>query len=223
MASDAGDGRPARRLLTFGRVEEVRIQVGYRARFEAPAYQQFLLDVPVPEDDGDADADLADLPRLLAALEPVLYVGSDAPQHYSLHHHRWHTSWGPSPDALEIGLLVTTGTRSAAGQAASRDSVARAFRDVLDVLGRPEPEPISRNAAIARARRSAVSAYHLDPATLSLSEEEHHRADRCWSVTLRTPDADEYDVLVGLVDGYAGSAWVRHVHRAEVLDSVGAE
>jgi len=222
MASDPADRRSSRPLLTFGRVEEVRIQVGYRARFDGPAYQQFLLDIPIPEPDGDTDQDLLD-GSLLAALEPVLYVGSDAPRHYSLHHHRWHTSWGPSPDALEIGLLVTTGNRTAASQAASRDSVARAFRDVLEVVGRPEPTPISRNAAISRARRSAVTAYHLDPSTLSLSEEEHHPAGGCWTVTLRTPAADEYDVVVGLVDGYAGSAWVRHVHRTEVLDSVGSE
>lgn len=223
MATDATDRRSSRPLLTLGRVEEVRIQVGYRARFEAPAYQQFLLDIPVPETDGAPDEDLLDGARLLAALEPVLYVGFDAPQHYSLHHHRWHTSWGPSPDALEIGLLVTTGNRTPAVQAATHDGVVRAFHDVLELVGQPEPAPIARNAAIARARRSAVTAYHLDPSTLSLSEEEHHPAGRCWTVTLRTPAADEYDVVVGLVDGYAGSAWVRHVHRAEVLDSVGSE
>ena len=91
-------------------MDRVRVQVGYRARPDGPAHQQFLLDLPVPETDAPATRTRFDESRVLAALEPVLYAGAEAPRHYSLHQHRWHTSWGPSPGALEIGLLVTTGT-----------------------------------------------------------------------------------------------------------------
>jgi hypothetical protein len=214
---------PSRALITLGRVDSVRVQVGYRARPDGAAYQHFLLDVPLPEPDGGSAEDAYDEPRLLAALEPVLYVGAVTPRPYSLHEHRWHTSWGPSPGALEIGLLVTAGSQAAALSPAAREGVVKAFRDLLDVAGSPEPAPTSRDAAILRARRGAATAYALDPNELSLSAEEHHPGERSWTVTLRATGADEYDVEVGFVDGYAGSVWVRHTQRLEVIDSVGSD
>ena len=39
---------------------------------------------------------------------------------------------------------------------------------------------------------------------------------------LRTTGGDEYDVVVGLVDGYAGSVRVQHAARIEVFDSASA-
>jgi hypothetical protein len=218
MATDALDEPSSRSALTLGRVDLVRVQVGYRAAPDGPVHQHFLIDLPVPE-----GAVPFDESHVLAALEPVLYAGAEAPRHYSLHTHRSHTSWGPSPGALEIGLLVTTGTRSAALSAAVEHSVIGAFGDLLDRLGRPTPTPTSRDAAILRARRSAATAYALDPDTLSLSAEEHHPAANSWTVGLRSPSGDEYDVVVGLVDGYARSVRVRHVVRTEVFDSVGVE
>lgn len=226
MASHRADGRTdartGRALLTLGRVDLVRIQVGYRARPDGPAYEQFLLDLPAPEPE-EPDALEVDEARVLATLEPVLYAGADAPRHYSVHRHRWHTSWGASPGALEIGLLVTTGSREPAISEAARAGVVRAFRDLLRDTGQQATAPTSRDAAVLRARRSAATAYALDPDTLSLSAEEHHAAESSWSFALRTPHGDGYDVVVGLVDGYAGSVRVRHPERAEVFDSVGAE
>lgn len=221
MSSDPVDELSSRPLLTLGRVDLVRVQVGYRAVPEGPAYQHFLIDLPVP-DSGNSGAPL-DESRVLASLEPVLYAGADAPRHYSLHTHRSHTSWGPSPGALEIGLLVSAGTKTAALSDACQVSVVGAFRDLMDTLGRPDPTPISRDAAITRARRSAATAYALDPETLSLSAEEHHPAANSWTVGLRTTAGDEYDVVVGLVDGYARSVRVRHGDPIEVSDSVGSE
>ena len=219
MTSDAVDERSSRPLLTLGRVLRLRVQVGYRAQPDGPAYEQFLLDLPV-EEAGDSTLDEA---RILAALEPVLYVGSAAPRHYSLHQHRWHTSWGVSPGVLELGLLVTTGTRTAAAAEAALDGVTAAFRDLLVLAGRPEPTPTSRDAAVQWARRSAATAFGLDPEALSLSAEEHHPAANSWTVGLRSGTGDEYDVQVGVADGYAGSVRVRHDVRVEVSDSVGTE
>ena len=212
-----------RPLLTLGRVDVLRVQVGYRARPDGPAYQHFLLDVPVPEPVSPDDEDSLEAPRVLTALEPALYVGSDAPRHYSLHQHRWHTSWGASPGALEIGLLVTAGTRTAALSTAAHDAVVRAFRNLLELVGRPEPSRIPRDAAILRARRSAATAYAVDPDALWLSEEEHHASQNCWTVGLRTAAGDEYDVVIGVVDGYAGSVRVRQDAGIEVYDSVGSD
>ncbi|MGZ8743723.1 MAG: hypothetical protein ACXWXO_12460 [Nocardioides sp.] len=209
-------GSSARPLLSLGRVQRLRVQVGYRARPDGPAYEQFLLDLPV----GESALDEA---RVLAALEPVLYVGSAASRHYSLHQHRWHTSWGLSPGVLELGLLVTTGTRTTAASDAALDGVTRAFRELIELAGRPEATTTSRDAAVQSARSAAATAYGLDPETLSLSAEQHHAAANSWTVGLRSSEGDEYDVQVGVVDGYAGSVRVRHDVRTEVSDSVGSE
>lgn len=217
MTSHTVDEDASRPLLTLGRVDRLRVQVGYRARPDGSAYQQFLLDVPVPE------AGSADESRILAALEPVLYAGADAPRHYSVHQHRWYTSWGASPGALEIGLLVTTGTRTPAVAEAAHDGVIRAFRDLLELAGSPEPTPTSRDAAVLRARRGAAAAYGLDPDGLAVVAEQHHAAENSWTLGLRTPDGATYGVVVGLVDGHPGSVRVRHDAPAEVFDSVGSE
>ena len=223
MTWDAVGEPGARPLLTLGRVDRIRVQVGYRARPDGPAQQQFLLDLPVPGTDSAGGQDAFDESRILAALEPVLFVGAAAPRHYSLHQHRWHTSWGPSPGALDIGLLVTTGSRTTALSEAPLVGVDRAFRTLLEAADRPESTPTSRDAAILRARQSATTAYALDPETLSLSAEEHHAAANSWALGLRTTAGDEYDVVVGLVDGFAGSVRIRHVDRIEVFDAVGSE
>jgi len=222
MGSHAVDS--SRPLLTFGRVDVVRVQVGYRASPEDLAHEQFLLDLSVREAVNARDRDAFDERLALSALEPVLYAGADAPRHYSLHQHRWHTSWGASPGAMEIGLLVTTGTgTTAAGSEALLDGVTRAFRDLMEVVGQPEPTPTSRDAAILRARRGAATAYAVDPDTLSLSAEEHHPTENSWTFELRATAGDAYEVVVGFVDGYAGSVRVRHEHRIEVSDSIGSE
>jgi hypothetical protein len=214
----------SRPLLTFGRVDLVRVQVGYRASPEDRVHQQFLLDLSVPEADKARDQDAFDERLVLGALEQVLYAGADAPRHYSLHQHRWHTSWDDSPGAMEIGLLVTTGTRTTTtGSEVPLDGVIRAFRDLMELAGRPEPTPTPRDAAILRARRGAATAYAVDPDALSLSAEEHHPNENSWTVRLRTTAGDAYEVVVGFVDGYAGSVRVRHEERIEVSDSIGSE
>lgn len=225
MASDAVDERATRPLLTLGRVDLLRVQVGYRAQPDGPVQQQFLLDLPVAEADGNDDSGDTGLEekQVLAAMEPVLHPGAEPSRHYSLHSHRWHTSWGPSPGLLEIGVLVTTGTRTASVSPAWLDGVTRAFRDLMELAGRPERSSTSRDAAILRARRSTASVYAVDPHALSLSAEEHHPARNAWTVGLRSTTGEEYQVIVGLVDGYARSVRVLHGARSEVFDSVGSE
>jgi hypothetical protein len=219
MASDAVDAGSPGRLLTLGRVDRVLVQVGYRTRPDGPAHEQFLLDLPVPEaDDAGVPAGL-DESLLLGALEPVLYVGADSPRHYSIHQHRWHTSWGPSPGALELGLLVTTGTRPPPVD--PTPTVTAAFRALMDQVGRPAPTPVSRDTALARARSAAATAFDVDADAFSPRTEQH--LGESWRIGLRTPAGEAYDVVVGLVDGYAGSVRVRHGQRADVVDSVGTE
>jgi hypothetical protein len=217
MSSRAVGERAPRPLLTLGRVDLVRVQVGHRTGPADPAYQHFLLDIPMP-DHGRA----VDESALIAALEPVLYVGTDTPRHYSIHQHRWHTSWGPSPGALEIGVLVTTGASTTRSPAAVA-GVTGAFRDILAMVGRPESARIARADAVGRARRSAVSTYGIEPDALSVSVAEHHAVDGSWSVGLRSTTQGGFDVVVGFVDGYVGSVSVRHDTRIEVSDSVGSE
>jgi hypothetical protein len=125
---------------------------------------------------------------------------------------------------LGLGLLVTVGARATTNVSGeSHDGVLRAFRDLMEMTGQPEPTPISRDAAIVRARRAAATAYRLDPARLSLSVEEHHPAENSWALGLRTTAGDDYEVVIGFVDGYAGSSRVQHERRVEVSDSIGSE
>lgn len=205
-------------LLTFGRVGRLRVQVGYRLRPDGSAYQQYLLDLPIHD-----DAAAFEEARVLATLEPVLYAGADAPRHYSLHQHRWHTSWGMSPNELELGLLVTTGTKTSDVSTAADDGVTRAFRDLMELTGLPEPEPLSRDDAVLRARQGAATVFKVDPESLWLGTEQHHPVEGSWTMGLRATDGEQYDVRVGFVDGYAGSARVRHARPIEVSDSVGSE
>ncbi len=216
-------GHPARersfQLLTFSGVRQFRVQVGYRLRTDGSAYQQYLLELPVHDEDEHAFEEA----RVLATLEPVLYAGADAPRHYSLHQHRWHTSWGTSPNELEIDLLVTTGPTTSDLLKASDDAVIRAFRDLMELTGEPELERLSRDDALLRARHSAATAFKVDPESLWLGTEEHHPGEGSWTVGLRTTDGEQYDVRVGFVDGYAASARVGHVRPIEVSDSLGSE
>jgi len=213
MASHVADQR---RLLTLGRIDQVRIQVGYRSRPDGPAYEHFLLDLAPSESVDPLDEDV-----VLAALEPVLYAGSDAPLHYSLHHHRSHTSWGASPGELEIGLLVTTG--HGAMRAATAEGVTRAFSELLSLAGLEPGDSIDRATALQAARRSVATAYAVDPDTLSISAEEHRHADNAWAVGVRAAAGVEYDVLVGIVGGFSTAVQVRRDDRTEVSDSVGSE
>lgn len=220
MASRSTDS--SRGLLTLGRIDRIGVQVGFRVSPDEPAHVQFLLDLSVPEAVA-GDRDPFDERLVLAALEPVLHSGPGAARHYSLHRHMWHTSWGANPGALEVGLLVTTGTRTTANDSETSDGVARAFRDLMQVIGQPQPTRTSRDAAVSRARRGAASAFAIDSDVLSLSTEEHHAAENTWTIGLRSTSGHEYEVVVGFVDGYAGSVRVRHRRRIEVPDSIGSE
>ncbi|HEX6148826.1 hypothetical protein, partial [Nocardioides sp.] len=99
---------------------------------------------------------------------------------------------------------------------------ARAFHDLMELVGRPAPTPTSRDVAIRCARHGAATAYAVDVDALSLSAEEHHPAENSWTVRLRTSAGNAYEVVVGLVDGYAGAVRVRHEQRIEASDSIGS-
>ena len=222
MASDPVDASGP--LLTLGRVDLIRVQVGFQAGPDDRAHRQFLLELAVPEAASGDGQGSVDERLVLAALEPVLLSGSGAPRHYSLHQHRWHTSWGADSCAVELELVVITGSRATAAASTSlEDGVIHAFRSLMEVTGQPDPTPTVRDAAILRARHGVATAYAVAADALSLSVEEHHPADNSWTVGLRTSAGDEYDVMVGFVDGYAGSVRVRHERRTEASDSIGNE
>ena len=216
-------GQPAREHQVqppaFGGVHQLRVQVGFRLRPDGPAFQQYLLDLPVRDEDEQPFDDA----RVLATLGPVLDAGADAPRHYVLHQQRWHTSWGTSPDTVELGLLVTTATATPDVVKATDDAVHRAFSDLMELTGRPRTEPLSRDDALRRGRVSAARAYEVEPDSLWLGAEEHHPSEDSWTVVLRTDEGEQYDVRLGFVDGYAGSARVVHARPIEVSDSLGSE
>ncbi|KAA1428786.1 hypothetical protein [Nocardioides antri] len=205
--------------LTFGGVRLLRVGVGYRLSPGSAAYQQCLLDLPVLDADGHAFEE----DRVLSILEPIVDAGADVPRDYLLDQHRRHTSWGLSPSELEIGLVIVTGTSASDVVTAADDAVVRAFRDLMELTGRPESEPLGRDDALLRARHSAATAFAVEPDALWPATEEHHPGDGSWTVGLRTNEGKQYDVRIGFVDGYAGSARVGHGRPIEVSDSIGSE
>jgi hypothetical protein len=215
MASAATGDRLPPPLLSLGRIDRLRVQVGFRRRPTGPPYEQFLLDCPVSDDIGAA----VDEAGVLAALERILHTGDDAPPHYSVHQHRWHTSWGASPGALEIGLTVTL----PAVDPARLDAVSSAFRQLLSVAGEVPGTPTPRDQAIVRARASITAAYSVDAEALSLNSEEHHAAENAWNLELHSKRGEEFEVVVGFVEGYVGSVRARRRSAAEVVDSIGSE
>lgn len=209
--------------LELGRVSRVRVHVGYRAMPEWPTHEDYLLDLSLPEDEYQTDVDEQ---PFLDALQPAVYLGSDAPRHYSLHVHRWHTSWGAGATAFEIGLTVTTGPRGSTSPPATYDAVGDAFRTLLtmsDGSDGSDGAVRSRDEAVVRARRSVAAVYDVDREALSVFSEEHRRDRGSWSVGLRTAGGDRYAVEVGVVDGHAGAVHVRRHPVSAVWDSVGTE
>lgn len=218
MSTPSAD-RSAPPLLRLGRVDQVRVQVGYRAHPEGPAYQQFLLDLPVPEADGGVPFDER---PWLAALEPVLYAGADTPRHYSLHEHRWHTSWGGACGTLDLGLLVTMGDRPATLSSGVADAVAAAFRSLLELAEHPHPPRLTRAVAVTRARRAVADAYDVDGDRLGLTAEQYDADEAAWDLSLRSGE-DRYEVTVGFLGRYPGAVRVEHRPGTEVSDSIGIE
>ncbi len=210
----SGDQAP-----TFGGVCQLRVQVGCVRRPDGPAFRRYLLDLPARDEDDHPFEDAG----VLATLRPVLYAGADAPRHYSLHRQRWHASWGTSRDTVELVLLVVAETTTSDVVTAMDDAVIRAFRDLVELAGRPTSEPLSRDDALVRARQTAATAYEVEPDSLWLGAEEHDPANDCWTIGLRTNEGEQYDVRLGFVDGYAGSARVAHARPIEVSDSLGSE
>jgi hypothetical protein len=120
--------------LGFGGVCRLRVQIGYQLKTDGSAYQRCLLDLRVHDEDEEAFEGA----RVLATLKPILYAGADAPRPYSLHQHRWHTSWGMSRNEPEIDLLVITGTASSDALMAADDAGTRAFRNLMELTGQPQ-------------------------------------------------------------------------------------
>lgn len=182
----------------------------------APAYEQFLLDLALDED-GPQIGEAA----IMSALEPILYAGDGPPRHYSLHQHRWSTSWGLSPGALELGLLITTTRRSRSDEDAN--TVAEAFRELLGLADVAATDRVTRDMAVVRARRATGTAYGIDGDALRLAFETHDVGADSWRIGLSNTESGEYDVVVGFVDGCAAAIRVRHDAEVEVVDSVGSD
>lgn len=218
MATTAADpSGSSAHVLHLGRVDRLRVRVGYGPALGEPPRDVFLLEVPLTA------SHTFDEKPCLEALEPILYPAPAAPLPYSVHLDRHHTSLGST--AGEVGIRMDLGTGSGSLPATAVEAVALGFRRILDHAGAHDRPQLHHDDAIDRARTHVQRAYpELDPADLSVSDEEHRPAQGSWSIGLRRhTDLDRYVVVVGFLDGHAGSAHVHHHRRSEVLDSVGSE
>jgi hypothetical protein len=74
----------------------------------------------------------------------------------------------------EIDLLVITGTATSDALMAADDAVTRAFRNLMELTGQPQSEPLSRDDAILRARHGVAAPFKVEPESLWFGTEEHH-------------------------------------------------
>lgn len=203
MTSAAASPASAR----LGRIAEVRVRITYDARGGGPASEVCLLDVPL------ADSPAADLEdRLLDAVTPLLEVSPVV--RYEVHLDRSWTNRDAVTGRLDLRVELTDGDPDG-----HRDAVASAFRAVLAECGRPGGPDLHRDEALTRARVRAAQAFPaLHAERLGVAGEARGEG---WTFQLVAPDGERFAVLVGFVDGFAGSVQVRRRPPLEVFDSLG--
>jgi hypothetical protein len=115
---------------------------------------------------------------------------------------------GSSATATELGRDLTPVVQSAFAKLAATSQAAE--------------RTLSRGDAITAARAAVAHAFPgVDPAGLSLTDEEHHEAEGRWSMGLAQPGVTRYQVQLGFVPGAPASAHVHRMPLGEVVDSVG--
>jgi hypothetical protein len=194
--------------LRQGRVAGLRITVACARSLDEMPSDVYLLELG-PTDETALGEGRFDEVRYLEYLEPVLDAAGGPP------------SWV---------VDVTRTHRS------DHDGVGKAHLSVLLGMGRPPsgtgPDPDltpappavepTRDEALAAAADAVTHAFlGIDPDILSLTDEEHHAAERRWSVGLAVPGVARFQVQLGFVPGAPTSAHVRRLPVSEVVDSVG--
>jgi hypothetical protein len=207
--------------LRKGRVDGLRVVVACARSLDSIPHDVYLLDL-VPTTEAVADSRFDELPYL-ECLEPVLGSANGALP-WVVEVSRTHRADRGGMGHAQLSVLLAIGRPPADGAPAPdlTPLMAEAFSQMVGRFAPDAPVP-DRADALSAATSAVAHAYaDVDPVALSLTDEEHHAADGCWTVGLAVPGATRFRVQLGLAAGLPAST---HVHRAplgEVVDSVGS-
>ena len=206
--------------LRKGRVDGLRVVVACARSLDDVPHDVYLLDL-VPTTEAVARSRFDELPYL-ECLEPVLGAADDALP-WVVEVSRTHRGDRDGVGRAQLSVLLAVGQPPADGGPAPdlTPLMAEAFSRMVGRFAPAAPAP-DRSDAL-RAARSAVAHAYPDVGTrmLSLTDEEHHADEGCWTVGLAVPGATRFRVQLGLAPGLPASTHVHRMPAGEVVDSVG--
>lgn len=206
--------------LRKGRVDRLRIVVACARSLDDVPHDVYLLDL-LPTTEAVADSRFDEVPYL-ECLEPVL-GGTDGALPWVVEVSRTHRADRAGLGRAQLSVLLAVGGPPADG-APARDLtplVAEAFSRMVGRFAPDAPAP-DRADALSAATSAVAHAYSdVDPEALSLTDEEHHAAEGCWTVGLAVPGATRFRVQLGLAPRLPASTHVHRMPLGEVVDSVG--
>ncbi len=207
--------------LRQGRVAGLRITVACARSLEEMPSDVYLLELGPTDERALGEGRFDEVPYL-EHLEPVLEAAG-GPSAWVVDVTRTHRSEHEGVGRAHLSVLLGTGRASlATGRAPDLTPlVQEAFARIIHPPVPSAVEP-TRDEALALATAAVTHAFlGVAPEALSLTDEEHHAAERQWSVGLAMPGVARFQVQLGFVPGAPSSAHVRRMPVSEVVDSVG--
>ena len=207
--------------LRQGRVDGLRVVVACARSLDDVPHDVYLLDL-APATAAAAGGRFDEVPYL-ECLEPVLGPAGGAPS-WVVHVSRIHRADRDGLGQAEVSVLIVVDGPSAAGGPAPdlTPLMGQAFSCMVGVFAPGSVLAPARADALSAAAAAVGHAYpDVDTSRLSLTDEEHHADEGCWTVGLSVPGEARFRVQLGLVPGLPGSAHVHRMPPGEVVDSVG--
>lgn len=206
--------------LRNGRVDGLRVVVACARSLEDVPHDVYLLELADPTAAGDG-ARFDEVPYI-ECLEPVLEsAGGGLP--WVVEVTRTHRADRGGLGWAQVSVLLAVGGPPADGTPAP-DLTPLMTGAFSRMSGRPEPgaEAPARADVLDAATAAVAHAFpDVDPRALSLTDEEHHADDGCWTVGLCVPGSARFRVQLGLAPGLPGSTHVHRMPLGEVVDSIG--
>ncbi|NUO89557.1 MAG: hypothetical protein HOQ18_01800 [Dermatophilaceae bacterium] len=206
--------------LGKGRVDALRIVVACARSLDDVPHDVYLLEL-VPTTEAVAGSRFDELPYL-ECLEPVL-GSSGGMLPWVVEVSRTHRGDRDGMGRAQLSVLLAVGDPPADGAPAPDlgPLMAEAFSRMVGRFAPDAPAP-DRAEALGAAMAAVAHAYpDVDARALSLTDEEHHAEEGCWTVGLAVVGVTRFRVQLGLAPGLSASTHVHRVPLGEVVDSVG--
>ncbi|MFM6851436.1 MAG: hypothetical protein ACKOVB_20280 [Terrabacter sp.] len=206
--------------LRKGRVDGLRVVVACARSLDDVPDDVYLLDL-VPTTEAVAGSRFDELPYL-ECLEPVLGSSGGALP-WVVEVSRTHRGDRDGMGRAQLSVLLAVGRPPADGGPPPDVTplMAAAFSRMVGRFAPGAPVP-DRSDALGAARSAVAHAYpDVEACELSLTDEEHHADEGCWTVGLAVPGATRFRVQLGLAPALPASTHVHRMPSGEVVDSLG--